>query len=242
MTFDLPVIDAHVMLGCENHLALDPDELLRRMDGHGVQTAIARPMGAELVVDNFAGNDVVLKSSPRIRGMVTANPWYGQRACEELKRCRDLGAVGLFLHPTRQGFMPVEPVARPLLDLAAGFGWPVMFHTGSYVYSDLLAVVEVARKYPATWFIAGFGGFTDMWFELPGAFKEAENLVLDSSLIWGAGVRQVANECGESRVLFASAQPRSRYRAGFARLERLGFNPAQLRAILSENARRVFRL
>lgn len=242
MNLGLPIVDAHVMLGCENHLALDADELLRRMDAHGVQTAIARVMGAQLVVDNAAGNDAILKSSPRIRGLATANPWYGERACTELRRCRDLGAVGLFLHPARQGFMPGEPAVRPLLDLAAGFGWPVMFHTGTYVNSDLLAVTEVARKYGQTWFIAGFGGFTDMWFELPAAFRETENLLLDASLIWGVGIKQVVSGCGESRVLFASAQPRGHYGAGFARIERMGFSPAQLRAILSENARSIFRL
>ncbi len=242
MIFDLPIIDAHVMLGKENHLALDAGDLLREMDTHGVETAIARPMGPGLVVDNCAGNDLVLAAAPRIRGMVSVNPWYGARACEELKRCRDLGAVGLFLHPARQGFMPVEPVAGPVIELAAGFGWPIMFHTGTYIYSDVLAVREVARRYPETKFIAGFGGFTDMWFELPAAFREVANLVLDLSLMWGKAVQQIVNELGESRVLFASAQPRNRYHAVFACLQRLEFSPAQLGAILSENGRRIFKL
>lgn len=230
------------MLGCENHLLLDPHELLRRMDAHQVQTAIARPMGAGLVVDNSAGNDLVLNAYPRVRGMVTANPWYGDRACEELRRCRDLGAVGLFLHPARQGFMPVEPIVRPLLEVAAGFGWPVMFHTGSYVNSDLLALAEVARQYPETHFIAGFGGFTDMWFDLPGAFRETQNLLLDSSLIWGAAVEQIATECGVERLLFASGQPRSRYQPALARLRRLGLTETQLGEVLAENSRRTFHI
>src|SRR5687767_10417083 len=110
MKVNHPIIDAHVLLGVENHLKLEADELLRRMDAHGIETAIARPMGAELAVLNEVGNNRVLKSHPRIRGFATVNPWFGEQAIEELKRCRDLGAVGLFLHPSRQGFMPTDAV------------------------------------------------------------------------------------------------------------------------------------
>ncbi|MCI0364656.1 MAG: hypothetical protein L0219_12290, partial [Phycisphaerales bacterium] len=84
-TQNQPIIDAHAMLGREFPLALDVDELLRRMDAHGIELAIVRPMGADLVVDNRAGNDRVLNAGPRIRGLATANPWYGQRALDELK-------------------------------------------------------------------------------------------------------------------------------------------------------------
>src|SRR5262245_19332438 len=115
------------MLGQEHPLSLDRDELLRSMDKHGVEAAVARPMGAELVVDNRAGNDRVLGADARVRALVSVNPWFGASALDELKRCRDAGAVGLYLHPSRQGFLPVEPVAEPLFEFAARVGWPIMF-------------------------------------------------------------------------------------------------------------------
>ncbi|MBI4024367.1 MAG: amidohydrolase family protein [Verrucomicrobia bacterium] len=242
MKIEPPIIDAHALLGAEYHLKLDPVELLRRMDAHMVETAIARPMGAELAVFNTEGNNRVLKAHPRIRGMAAANPWFGGKAIEELKRCRDLGAVGLFLHPSRQGFMPTDDLVRPLLDFAVEAGWPVMFHTGSYVQSDILALGEVARKYPGLNFIAGFGGFTDMWFELPGLFAEAPNLYLDASVMWSDAIEQIVRERGESRVLFGSAEPRNCYAAGLKMFERLDVNDQQMRAILSANAKRIFRL
>ena len=214
MTFPHPIIDSHAMLGTELHLSLAAGELLRRMDANGVETAIARPVGAELVVDNAAGNDRVLKASPRIRGLVTVNPWYGARAIEELKRCRALGAVGVFLHPSRQGFMPTDPIVTPILDWAGEARWPVMFHTGTYVQSDILALGEVARKYPGMTFIAGFGGFTDMWFELPGVVADVPNLVLDASMLWSEAVEQIVRERGAARVLYGSAEPRNRNGTG----------------------------
>src|SRR5947209_15529179 len=115
---DPPIVDAHVALGDEHHWRLDAAELLRRMDEHDVIIAIARPMGSELAVHNREGNDRVLSVGPRVRGLATANPWFGAGAITELERCRDRGAVGLYLHPTRQGFMPTDPVAGPLVEYA----------------------------------------------------------------------------------------------------------------------------
>src|SRR5438105_7735663 len=100
----LPIIDAHVALGDEHYLRLDAAELLRRMDKSGIAVAVARPTGAELAVHNRRGNDRVLSAGPRVRGLATANPWYGAEAVAELQRCRDRGAVGLYLHPTWPGF------------------------------------------------------------------------------------------------------------------------------------------
>ena len=239
---EFSIIDSHALLGEEYHLTLDADELLRRMDTHGVETAIARPMGAELAVLNREGNDRVLQAHKRIRGLVSVNPWYGPKALDELKRCRDLGAVGLFLHPSRQGFMPTDDHVRPLLDFASQANWSIMFHTGSYVQSDILAVGEVARKYPRLNFIAGWGGFTDMWFELPGVFAEVPNLHLDASMMWGNAISQIVRDRGAERVLFGSAEPRNRYGVALECLERAELTKEQLRAVLRDNARRLFRL
>lgn len=237
-----PVFDAHAMVGEENHLALRVEDLLRRMDAAGIAYAAARPMGAELAVENRAGNDRVLSGGTRVRGWITANPWFGGKALDELKRCRDCGGVaGLFLHPARQGFLPTEPSVEPLVAFASEEGWPVMFHTGTYIFADVLAVVEVARCYPQTPFVAGFGGFTDMWFELPGAMAEASNLLLDASMMWGAAVEEVVQSVGAERVLFGGAEPRNRYASTLAMVGRLALDDGQRRAILYENARRVFR-
>ena len=195
------------MLGEEHPLALQLDDLLRRMDTHSIERAIARPMGAELVVGNQAGNNRVLKcghefadSSASILGMVPSismNSNVANKAAE----------VGLFLHPSRQGFMPTEPVVAPVLDFAAEAEWPVMFHTGSYIYSDVLAVAEITQAYPQTPFILGCGGFADMWFEIPGAMVDVPDLWLDTSHTLGDGIlrnnqngRPTANHLWERRA------------------------------------------
>jgi predicted TIM-barrel fold metal-dependent hydrolase len=242
MSEDCRIIDAHAMLGSEIYLQLDASELERRMDAVGVELAIARPMGGELVVDNRAGNDRVLKAGPRIRGMVSVNPWWGVKALDELARCRDQGAVALFLDPLRQGFFPTDPIATPIYEQVSQYGWPVMIRTGTYVFADVLAVAEVARRYPQIEFIAGFGGYADMWFEIQGAIGSIPNLHLDASLLWADGIEEVIQSHGAGRVLFGSAEPRNRYAINLRSVGRLNLSDATRRAVLYENAKRLFNL
>lgn len=239
---DAWVIDSHVLLGVEHPYHMDAAGLLRRMDANGVTMAVARPMGAELIVENRAGNDRLLNAGPRIKAWVTANPWYGAAAIGELKRCRDRGAAGLFLHPARQGFIPIEPVAEAVLRFAAESGWPVMFHTGTYAYADILAVGEVARRFPQTQFVAGWAGYTDMWFELPGVAASVPNLWFDTSLIWSGAVTQIIDAQGPGRILFAGGEPRNSYNVVLRALARRGITPEQSREIFFDNAARLFGL
>ena len=127
------------------------------------------------------------------------------QALNELERCRDAGAVGLFLDPLRQGFFPTEPVATAIYERAAEYGWPILFRTGAYVFADVLAVAEVARRFPSIDFIAGFGGYADMWFEINAAIGTVSNLHLDASMLWSDGIEEIIQQRGADRVLFGSA-------------------------------------
>jgi len=236
------IIDVHAMLGEETHLSLDAAELLRRMDEAGIDLAIARPMGAGLVVDRRAGNDLVLGAGGRILGLVSVNPWWGEAGLAELARCQDQGAIGLFLDPLRQGFFPTEPIAALLYERAAEYGWPVMIRTGAYIFADVLAVVEVARRYPAVNFIAGFGGYADMWFEISDAIGAVGNLYLDASMLWSDGIEEVINRHGAEKALFGSAEPRNRYRVNLRTIDRMELPDEKRDAIYFRNAERLFHL
>lgn len=117
-----------------------------------------------------------------------------------------------------------------------------MVRTGAYVFADVLALVDVARRLPQTPFIAGFGGFADMWFELPDVFAATANLYLDASLMWGEAIRDLVAAHGPARVLFGSAEPRNRYSVNLRTLDRLGLDDDARRAILHDNAQRIFDL
>jgi predicted TIM-barrel fold metal-dependent hydrolase len=237
-----PIIDAHVHLGDDGHLRLDPRALTQRMDDHGVSIAIARPTGAELAVHNTAGNDRVLNAGPRVRALVTANPWYGTAALDELRRCQPHHPAGLYLHPSRQGFCPTDAVAAPLIHFARSVSWPVVIHTGTYIQSDVLAVAELARRFPDLTFVCDAAGFSDMWFELPVLLDDVPNLMIGASLIWGRAVAGTVSRGAARRILFGSGEPRDTLAASLARIRRLALDATDLHAILFDNARRVFRL
>ncbi|MCA1685171.1 MAG: amidohydrolase family protein, partial [Planctomycetia bacterium] len=65
-------------------------------------------------------------------------------------------------------------------------------------------------------------------------------LYLDASMMWGEAIREVVVEHGPSRVLFGGAEPRNRYSVNLRTLDRLGLDEAARRAILHDNASRVF--
>ena len=79
-----------------------------------------------------------------------------------------------------------------------------------------------------------------MWFELPSAVASAANLYLDASMIWGAAIREIVEDHGPSRVLFGGAEPRNRYAVNLKTIDRLELDPAVRRAILHDNASRIF--
>jgi hypothetical protein len=236
------IIDSHVALGVEHHLHLEAADYLPAMTANGVSMAIARPTGAELAVLNRAGNDRVMTAGPRFRALVTANPWFGNAGLDELDRCRRLGAVGLYLHPTRQGFMPTDPIVEPFVQFAREADWPVVIHTGTYVQSDVLAVAELARRLPDLTFICDCAGFSDMWFELPGVIAEVANLVFIASLIWPRAIGNTVKNVGAHKVLFGSGEPRDSLPAALKRYDRLDLTDEDRRAIFSGNARRLFHL
>jgi predicted TIM-barrel fold metal-dependent hydrolase len=212
------------------------------MDAAEVELAIARPMGAGVVVDHYAGNNLVLTAGSRIRGMATVNPWWGAKALDELARCRDKGAVGLFLDPLRQGFFPTESVATHIYERAVSYQWPILIRTGTYVFADVLAVVEVARRFPDLNIIIGFGGYADMWFEIEGAMGSVSNLYLDASMLWADAVEQIVGKYGADRVLFGSAEPRNRYSVNLRSLDRIELSDEFREAICHRNAERLFQL
>jgi predicted TIM-barrel fold metal-dependent hydrolase len=194
------------------------------------------------VIHNRAGNDRVLSAGDRIRGLVSVNPWAGPTAIDELSRCRERGAVGLYLHPSRQGFFPTDAISQPLIEFASESRWPVVFHTGTYIHSDVLAVAEVARQFPEMTFVCDCAGFADMWFELPGLLKETKNVMLCTSLIWTRAIKVAVDTAGGERVIFGSGEPRDSVEAALRRVERIGLSDSQQRAILHDNAVRIFKL
>lgn len=206
-------IDAHRHLGWDEIESSAVEELLADMDLYGVATSVLVPNARQLAVDNREGNDAVLgaaRSHPgRFAVMCAVNPWYGDRALDELRRATGEGAIGLKLHPSLQGFCLTDPVVRPVLAQAAELGLVVYVHTGTPPYAQPLQVAHLARTFTDTTFIMGHAGSTDLKADALAALDLAHNLIMESSWMLPARLELTVQRVGADRVMFGSDAPLS---------------------------------
>jgi uncharacterized protein len=92
----------------------------------------------------------------------SVDPHDGAAAVEALRDLVAVGARGLKLHPSLQGFSPDDPAFSPLYAAAAELGIPIVFHTGQtgigaglpggrgikLRYSDPMLLDDVAADHP----------------------------------------------------------------------------------------------
>lgn len=205
------VVDAHCHVGVGHEYQQTPDDLLREMDAWGVDRAVICPVDRCIAVDNREGNRFVLSTvrehPDRFYSFATANPWYGQKALDELRWAIGEGARGIKLHPPLQGFMLCDDLVFPVLELALELSVPVFFHTGTPAYSQPTQLAELALRFPGVKLIMGHMGSTDFKFEAIPSASYVSNVYLDTSWILPALLTQAVAAVGADRVLFSSDSP-----------------------------------
>jgi uncharacterized protein len=210
------VVDGHCHLGIGHDYRQTEDELLHEMDRYQVDRAVVCPVDRCIAVDNREGNDYVLQAArtrpDRFYAFATANPWYGQRAVDELRRAIGEGARGIKLHPPLQGFWLCDDLVFPIVELAEAFNVPVFIHTGTPAFAQPMQLAELAMRFPRVKFIMGHMGSTDFKFEAVASGKLAENIYLDCSWILPELVVRAVTEVGADRVIFGSDSPLSTLR------------------------------
>lgn len=207
------VVDCHCHVGEGHEYSQSVEELLGEMDAHGVDRAVVCPVDRCIAVDNREGNDFVLDAArahpDRLYAFATANPWYGDRAVDELRRAVGEGARGIKVHPSLQGFVLCDELVYPLAELAEELGVPMFFHTGTPAYSLPTQLVQLAMRYPRVRFIMGHMGSTDFKLEATAAAAQVDNVYLDTSWILPGLVTSAVSVVGAERVLFGSDSPLS---------------------------------
>ncbi len=180
------VIDGYCVLGRDREYDLSPDELLRAMDGAGVEKSVIAPVDRALAVDNRKGNDEMLKIAhnypDRFIPCCSVNPWFGRTAMNELKRAAGNGARFLVLHPAVQGFVANDELVFPVLEKADDLKIPVYFHTGVPGMSTPWQIVDLTERFPDLDIIMGHCGATDFWNDMLPVIKHAQHLFFESSL------------------------------------------------------------
>ena len=125
---------------------------------------------------------------------------------------------------------------------------PILMHTGDsrYDYSNPNRLIPILRIYTGLRLVAAhMGGYT-MWEEASRKLCDIENLTVDCASTLPYLPRETAVEIirryGASRVLFGTDYPLFAPEKELAAFFALGLTAAENKAVLADNARRVFRI
>ena len=240
------IIDSAVCLRVRNG-TLDADAWLSLAASWGITHSVAAPSGQFVAVYNAEGNalmsDLIQRHPGKLSALAVANPWYGPKAVDMLRRAFDAGCCGLYLHPGRQGFHLTESLVDPLIELCIERDKPIYAYTGTPICAQPLQLAELARRFPQATFVLGHMGWSDFsgYDDIPAALQ-APNIMLETSCTSGGGVRRAVDTVGAERVLFGSGYPRSHPAHEFEKIKCLGLSQRQSDLYLRGNALRIWKV
>jgi predicted TIM-barrel fold metal-dependent hydrolase len=197
----------------------------------------ALPPANDALAAEADGNAAVLR-------LGRVDPLQGAQAVAETRRCvRELGCVGIFLHPGEEHF-PLS-VARDVIRAAGALGAPVVVAAGIFALSEPLQFLTMALEVPEATIVMTSGGqinisglsMIDAW----SALVRAENLYVMSNGEYRQDfLERVATELSPRRLLFASFAPYFDQDFEFARVRSARFAPNVREFVEGGNAARLF--
>ncbi len=170
---------------------------------------------------------------------------------EVVRNLQELGLHGIKIHPDIQGFPIDDPRMFRFYELCEREGLPILMHTGDhrYDFSNPNRLLPVLKAFPGLVVIgAHFGGWS-VWNEASEELAGMQNLYVDCSSTFPffkgdpitLGETLIARY-GADRVLFGSDFPMWSPKAELATFSKLRLTDKERRMILSENAKRVFKI
>ena len=203
-----------------------------------------------------AHNDSVLRAMKmypdRYLGQIYVNPLYGKESMEEIKRCLDLGMVGLkvyyqvkinspLFYPVIEKFTDLKMIILMHAHCGLGVGGKRPKYGNIQPNASIPEdFVEAARRYPEAMFqYAHTGGGVD-WEYACKTMKDYPNIYVDTSGSNNAGnmIDYVLKYLGEDRMLFGTDNS---YYQGVGTILGSNMNEEQKRKIFFENYNNILR-
>jgi uncharacterized protein len=240
------LFDVHTHLGNDiDGMVGSYDELTGLLDRYGFRGAFMFCLDEPDREPAFtAPNDRTLAHAERSKGRLvpfvrldlTAQP------LEEARRCLDLGARGIKLHPRAQAFALSDERLQPVFALAVERDVPILIHGGRGlppISEDLEALV---RRNEGVRLIIAHAGIADM-AGLAGRLGGIPGVFFDSSVWSGLDLLDLYRQVAPEQILYASDYPYARQPNSLlvaVRTAKLaGFDDKQLRLMLGGTARRM---
>jgi uncharacterized protein len=237
------IFDAHLHLGTDiDGMVGDYDELERIQAAYGVERAFMFCLDEPDRHPSFtAANDRTLAFAERSNGRLI--PFVrldlNESPIDEARRCLDLGARGIKLHPRAQGFTATDERLGPVFALAAERRVPILIHGGRGlppIASGLRALVD---RYPEATLIIAHAGIADLG-ELARCMAGRKGVVFDTSTWSPIDLLDFYRQVPPEQVVYASdypygQQPNSLLIA-VKTAHYAGYGEEQLRRMLTGNA------
>ena len=208
------IIDVHAHVGvCRVFDEANTEaDVLGAMNKHGVDISIVQPLFGTIDIETvMADHDRVYRMTQanpgRIYGMAGMNPHMKVSDYKrENRRCmKELGFVGIKLHPGAHACSPDSKDGIMAIETAAELDVPVMVHTGAGIPAALPAnVIGVAKKYPEVRFVLAHCGMIIGSGEALLAAQECPNVYLETSWCVPHHIEGFVAALGAERIMFAA--------------------------------------
>jgi len=243
---DLDIFDAHTHLGTDiDGMVGRYEELVGSMDRYGVSRAFMFCIDEPDRHPAFrAGNDRSLEFAARSEGRLIpfVRLALDEGPIEEARRCLDLGARGIKLHPRAQKFLLNDERLAPIFELAAERGVPILIHAGRGLPPIAEQLEGLVDSHPGAQLILAHAGIADL-ANLADRFAGKRGVFFDTS-VWSAiDLLGLLRLVPPEQVVYASDYPYGGQPGSLLlsfRVARMcGFDDGQLRAMFGGNANRI---
>jgi uncharacterized protein len=243
---DLDIFDVHTHLGTDidgmlGHL----DELIGVMDRYGISRANMFCLDEPDRHPGFrAGNDRTLEFAARSEGRLIpfVRLALDEGPIEEAKRCLDLGARGIKLHPRAQKFLLNDERLAPVFALAAERRVPILIHAGRGLPPIAEGLERLVDAHPGAQLILAHAGIADL-ANLAHRFSGKRGVFFDTS-VWSAiDLLGLLRLVPPEQIVYASDYPYGQQPGSLLLSSRVaraaGFDDRQLRDMFAGNANRI---
>lgn len=205
------LFDAHTHFGQNDPdtFRQTPEQLLEGLDNAGARGlvfAMHEPGGYP------AANDAVLEQVRASDGKLVALARVQPRspdALAEARRCLDLGAAGIKLHPRAEAFGMDEPAVGDLIALAHERNAIVLMHAGRGIPALGANTITYSERYPDARLILAHCAISDLAW-LAAALPSHPNVFIDTSWWHPTDILAVFCLAPPGQILWASDSPYGR--------------------------------
>jgi predicted TIM-barrel fold metal-dependent hydrolase len=243
---DTDVFDAHTHLGEDiDGMVGDQDELL------AIQRAYRITRSFVFCLDEPDRNPAFTAANDRTLARAAAAPGelipfvrldLDQTPIEEARRCLDLGARGIKLHPRAQRFLPDDPRLEPVFALAAERRVPILIHGGRGLPPIADSLARLLDRHCPPALIVAHAGIVDL-AAMARNFAGRPGVFFDTS-VWSAlDLLDLYRLVPPEQIVYASDYPYGRQPNSLLIAVRTaraaGLDDRHLRALLHDTAARI---